>query len=338
MPKNVFFSIIVPVFNTELYLERCIESIICQKYSDFELIIVDDGSSDSSPEICDLLAAKYDRIRVIHTPNNGPSDARNIGFTASIGDYITFTDSDDFWSGLDVLSNLNKLIKENSYPDIILSDIIKYYTEGDISIIPKKRCSEALNKCGKQDILEYLYFNHADLKMSACQKIVKRKFLDEHKFVSGMYSEDIEWSMRLYPAVRSISLSSNPYYCYRQLRPGSRSTTPPVESFNSTLFIIEKYAKEISTLNISSKEASIYYGYLAYQLSMAVNLYNILPDELRGDAIRKLKSYKYLLSFPTNYKTIKIKLLIKLLGFKGAAFAINKFISYRAKWHRKQIN
>ncbi len=94
--KALRFSIVVPVYNTEKYLAECIRSILAQSYGNFELILVDDGSTDSSRQICMEYAATDSRIRVIYQSNHGVSAARNAGLDASSGDYVTFTDSDDY--------------------------------------------------------------------------------------------------------------------------------------------------------------------------------------------------------------------------------------------------
>ena len=92
-------SIIVPVYNVELYLEECIESIIAQTYKDVEIILIDDGSTDKSGAICDKIALKDERIIVVHKVNGGLSSARNLGIEIAQGKYIIFVDSDDYWIG-----------------------------------------------------------------------------------------------------------------------------------------------------------------------------------------------------------------------------------------------
>ena len=96
MDDNKKVSVIVPVYNAQSYLEECIESIIGQTYEKIELILIDDGSKDHSPAICDQYAEKDDRIKVYHTKNAGAAHARNIGLSKATGDYIIFVDSDDF--------------------------------------------------------------------------------------------------------------------------------------------------------------------------------------------------------------------------------------------------
>lgn len=111
-------SIIVPVYNTEKYLSACLDSILTQSFTDFELLLVDDGSTDKSGEICDEYAQKDSRIRVFHKENGGVSSARNLGIEEAVGDYLHFVDADDI-----VLSGayeyLNTVIWEYSRPDII---------------------------------------------------------------------------------------------------------------------------------------------------------------------------------------------------------------------------
>ena len=96
MPNNMIdVSVIIPVYNTEKYLQRCVDSVIGQQGVSVEIILIDDGSTDSSGKICDKYAAKYPEIKCIHTPNAGPSTAKNVGYDIATGNYIAFIDSDD---------------------------------------------------------------------------------------------------------------------------------------------------------------------------------------------------------------------------------------------------
>lgn len=104
-------SIIIPVYNVKLYLDNCIQSVIQQSYTDFECILVDDGSTDGSSEICDQWAEKDNRIIIVHQPNGGVSSARNKGLEQAKGEYICFIDSDD-WVDVDYLSAMINNLKE----------------------------------------------------------------------------------------------------------------------------------------------------------------------------------------------------------------------------------
>ena len=112
--KKHLVSIVVPVYNVEKYLKRCVDSIINQSYNNIEILLVDDGSTDSSGKICDDYLKKDSRIKVIHKQNGGLSDARNFGIDKSTGDYLSFIDSDD-WIEKDMIMNLfNSIINEKS--------------------------------------------------------------------------------------------------------------------------------------------------------------------------------------------------------------------------------
>ena len=124
--ENPLFSIIVPIYNVERYLEQCIESVLAQDYQNYELILVDDGSPDNSIDICTKYAKQYSNIVFIHKINGGVSDARNAGIQIARGEYLMFLDSDDYWEGTTVLSDLQKIITENN-PDIIFNYMSSIY-------------------------------------------------------------------------------------------------------------------------------------------------------------------------------------------------------------------
>ena len=90
------FSVIIPIYKVEKYLPECVESVLKQTYTDFEVLLVDDGSPDSCPQICDDYASKDSRVKVIHKPNGGQADARNVGLEKASGDYVCYVDSDDY--------------------------------------------------------------------------------------------------------------------------------------------------------------------------------------------------------------------------------------------------
>ncbi|MDY2590818.1 MAG: glycosyltransferase, partial [Agathobacter sp.] len=109
---NDLISVIVPVYKVEEYLDECVKSIISQSYSNLEIILVDDGSPDKCPELCDLWTTKDNRIKVVHKCNGGLSSARNAGLDIACGDYISFVDSDDYIAP-DMIANLYNCIIEN---------------------------------------------------------------------------------------------------------------------------------------------------------------------------------------------------------------------------------
>lgn len=121
----MFFSIIVPVFNVDQYIEECIDSILLQNCNDYELILIDDGSTDRSGEICDLYDEKYDQIVVIHKENGGLSDARNKGIEISKGEYILFIDSDDYLVDNTLLDGAKDFLIFQKNCDLLLFGFVK---------------------------------------------------------------------------------------------------------------------------------------------------------------------------------------------------------------------
>lgn len=126
----VKFSIIVPVYNVEKYLNNCIESLLNQKFDNFEIILVNDGSTDKSGLMCDNYASTNKNISVIHKDNGGLSDARNIGIANAKGEYIIFVDSDDFIEP-ESLKKFNELIEKKGKPDVIITRIKKFYEDSE---------------------------------------------------------------------------------------------------------------------------------------------------------------------------------------------------------------
>jgi glycosyltransferase involved in cell wall biosynthesis len=218
--KNILFSIIIPVYNVENYLEQCVDSILCQTYTNYEVILVNDGSTDSSAKICTEYEEIDSKISVIHKENGGLSEARNIGLLHAKGDYIIFTDSDDYWDGYKVLEELNQLVKESD-PDLIIHEESRFFSKKNVKCNYNQR--NIANKKGdfKKDATILVYY---DL-FAACawDKIVRRAILIDNKlfFPLGRKSEDIEWCSRLINHINTFAIYSKSFYMYRKVREGS---------------------------------------------------------------------------------------------------------------------
>lgn len=174
MMSKPLISVIVPVYKTQNYLSRCIESIINQVYNNLEIILVDDGSPDKCPQICDNYALIDDRIRVIHKDNGGISSARNIGLDIAKGEYVTFVDSDDFLHPKFLLYLCYKCVKEkceiaccglykgsgNDFPEKLLSGTRVYDREG--AFLSRKIKSGVVGKLYHIDLFKNLRFPVSD--------------------------------------------------------------------------------------------------------------------------------------------------------------------------------
>ena len=203
MPK---VSVIVPIYNTEKYLSRCIDSILNQTFKDFELLLIDDGSTDKSGEICDDYAKKDNRIKVFHKSNGGVSSARNLGLDEAKGDFIAFCDSDD-WVSPDMYERLYK--KAILFAaDIIYCDFYMNYGGNDNrvykTIFPSKDKTVFLR-------------NYISSFTTLCNVLIHRDLCVErnlHFPLHIVYREDYHFSIRLYYYAKVIEKVSIPLYYY----------------------------------------------------------------------------------------------------------------------------
>lgn len=207
MPK---ISVIVPVYNVEKWLQRCIDSILGQTYKDFELILVDDGSSDNSGAICDDYAKKDGRIKVIHKDNGGVSSARNVGIDSSAGEYIMFVDSDD---SIDSAMLENMLLGLNDSVDLVISSIEM--------IINNKNYVYVVSD-GVKSSSEFLsdYCNEKFPKICFCGpvcKLYKKEIIDRYNLrfnVELNLGEDTYFNFSYIQYCAEVFTISKPYYFY----------------------------------------------------------------------------------------------------------------------------
>ena len=208
-------SIVVPIYNVEKYLEKCIKSIMEQTYENIEIILVDDGSIDNSSQICDYWKEKEERISVIHKKNGGLSSARNSGIDMAKGEYIFFLDSDDYISKY-TIEELYKNI-EQANAEIAISNRYHVFENGKKKVKFKKE-KESIIFSKEKAIFELNNFRYFD--MSACGKLFKTELFKEVKFPVGKKSEDFFVMYKLFELSNRIIYNSEPYYYYYQ-RKGS---------------------------------------------------------------------------------------------------------------------
>lgn len=212
MQNKLLISVIVPVYNVGEYLDECIESIVKQDYRDIEVVLVDDGSTDNSGDICDVWSLKDSRIKVLHKENGGLSNARNAGLSVAGGEWIRFVDGDDMLP-LNSLSCLMDFAAQDV--DIVAG---KYRTFDMTVPVIAGKSSGCMLLDGFSSLCEMLYQRH--LSSSSSDKIFRRKLFDLVKFKEGIVYEDLECLARLLPLCQKVAVISDIIYFYRK-RPGS---------------------------------------------------------------------------------------------------------------------
>lgn len=206
-------SIIVPVYNAEKYLNKCIESITNQTIKDLEILLINDGSTDHSLKICREYETKDARIRVIDKKNSGPSDTRNLGIKKSTGDYILFVDSDDYIENTMLEEMYQKIVEEEV--DVVRCNIKKYKNEIDYQI---ENMYELANKKITQEKIGKILFHFLTLKENlGCYSVlllIKKSVIQ--KFNTNIrFMEDYEYYARLLLNITSIYFLDKPLYHYR---------------------------------------------------------------------------------------------------------------------------
>lgn len=203
-------SVVVPVYNVKNYLKRCLESIIAQDYANYEVILVDDGSTDGSGVICDLYSQKYSNFTVVHKKNGGLSSARNASFPYIHGKYITFIDSDD-WIEHNMLSTMYKNLKANS-ADVSVVGYFIAKDEGKHPYFKDTFEKQVMNR--KMALRTYLYYD--GLGVTIWGKLWKKKLWDNVRCPEGRLHEDQFTTYKLLDKARTIVFDKVPLYNYFQ--------------------------------------------------------------------------------------------------------------------------
>ena len=229
MNKTMKISVIIPVYKVEKYIDQCIESVINQTYDNLEIILIDDGSPDKCPQICDEYASKDERIIVIHKKNGGLASARNIGLDAATGDLISFVDSDD-WIDKEMYYKMVQL-KEKHKSSIVCCEGI--HTDGKVFFEECFSCkTTGTILSGKEATKEILLDK---VGSQAVKGLYDKMCWDNVRFPVGMLYEDIPTTFRAFEKASSIVYLDEPFYKYR-INPKSISGSPnPLKPYHEYL-------------------------------------------------------------------------------------------------------
>ena len=272
--ENPLFSIIVPIYNVERYLEQCIESVLAQDYQNYELILVDDGSPDNSIDICVKYAKQCPNIVFIRKINGGLSDARNAGIKLARGKYLMFLDSDDYWEGTSILSDLQKIIVENT-PDVIFNYMSSVYPD---KIINHYMNREKLVGSFREDF-KGLYQEGIYLGFT-WTKIVKREVILKNQlfFIKERYFEDIPWSFSLTKYIGTYAIYQNCFYMYRRERKGAISSAVTKKNQVSLFKNLSEIFQQISEI----QKKNLLQGLESYVNDIyqySIKCYDLLSDD-----------------------------------------------------------
>lgn len=283
--NNPLISVIVPVYKVEDYLDQCIESIIGQTYTNLEIILVDDGSPDNCPALCDSWAKSDSRIHVIHKSNGGLASARNAGLDICTGTYVSFVDSDD-WLDHNMYQEQLKYIDG---ADVVACQI--NYVKGS-KIFPSRSNSSVFVIDNYYKMMDaFLSFQEPDLRWEVWNKLIKRSIIGEERFKEGQIFEDVYFNRVVFSKASKVVVHNTPLYNYRVVRPGSINS-----KFNPKGLTKLAELQEYINILMDSKENEIALRYISYTLNTILGFY-IQAEKSRADnnikdsLLRKFEDY-----------------------------------------------
>lgn len=321
-------SFVVPVYNVMPYLERCVQSLLCQTYKELEIILVDDGSKDESGALCDELATRDERIRVIHQENKGLSEARNTGIDNATGDYIIFVDSDDYW----LLNDGLQTLVENcdSQTDIVVFKGVDIWKGGRVTNTVDYNLEAISHVPDAQALYAYLVRTQQQ-HFTAWLFMVRRQLLTDYKiyFPKRLVGEDFCWHFELWQHLRTVKmLNLNLYaYCHRQ---GSITTQKtkllaPYIDYDETF----TYWKERCQQGCVNAEAI-----LAFLANMWINRgyrYYRLSASDKPKALEILRKHADLLDHAATPKARRTKRLLHLVGLRATVYILGWYWRLRSR-------
>lgn len=286
-------SIIVPVYKVEPYLRKCVDSLLAQDLSgeDYEIILVDDGSPDQCPQICNEFADKYQNISVIHRNNGGLSAARNSGLAVAQGDYVQFVDSDDYLEPNVLKTLITKM--DTDHLDVLRFNYQNVNEKGEV-FEPNKVSKPFVDY--RDEVCEGLFFLTERLGYGcyACQFIIRRDLLDGCRFKEGVYFEDSEWTPKMLRKANRVTSTSLMVYNYL-MRQGSITQGIDRERKRK---VLEDKINLIDALQAQMKGADDTRWYRGFIAQLAISIITSISQSFFKERKRYLSQIKERHVFP----------------------------------------
>ena len=311
---NELVSIVVPIYNVEQYLQECVDSLINQTYSNLEILLIDDGSTDNSPKIAETYLPLDERVKVYHKQNGGLSDARNYGIEKASGRYITFVDSDDYVSKNFVETLYNNLIEH----DADISGCV-YRRTSKRSVEETENCKFTIMIWDTETALKKMLRQEDEFTTSACALLYKIECFNEIRYPQGAYFEDLGTTYLILHSIKRMVRTSECLYHY-YTRDGSISN----EKFSPKYMDQYIFAKELQKF-IEKNYPKLVKDVNARLVGVCFNLYMTFDKEQREqynnyikEIVGTIKIYRCKLSIQKNTPN-KVRMAC-LLSYAGMPF------------------
>jgi glycosyltransferase involved in cell wall biosynthesis len=331
--KSIIISIIVPAYNVQSFIESCVESIIEQTFDNWELILVNDGSTDKTPEICDKYALNDQRIKVIHKPNGGLVSARNTGYKASVGGWVMYLDGDD-WLKKNTFEELVKVIEVHN-PEIVFWKTSQNLKGKVITGKAEWKCDndEKLYINSECENLAYNTLVYSSGISTAFSKLLRRDFVDEHKLWHNTKlrqgAEGIEFSLRVFDSAKKVLFINQYFTNYRY---NEDSISKRIDEKNTT-YIIECFNEIHEYINHNPKKdyfLPVFYERILYIL-IAIAMSTYFHPKNKESLLIRIKKYKNLILNTTIFKdALHYGKIEKLDKFRKVTIYLIKYKCYLA--------
>lgn len=320
MKKDVLLTVVIPVYNVEKYLKRCIESILIQEWKNYDILLVDDGSIDNSPQICDDYAKAYDFISVIHKKNGGLSAARNTGISHAEGEYVYFPDSDD-WIEPDTFIALAEVVESQKF------DIISFNREfvkgEEDAIVSDSLVTQVFE--GKDAFVQML--KHSYITGFTNDKIYRKSLFIDNKimFPSGKYYEDLGTNYKLFLLSEKVYATNQKYYHYLIDNPDSITQSWNEKKFRDMFeFYKEVFYSDFVRSQLNEEELQLLQRYYVSGLihilaslykSKLCKQYIELTISVKQELKKNKITYSEVKSIPNRIKYLLYRLHLLKLAF-----------------------
>lgn len=326
-------SVIIPVYNVEDYIGKCLDSVLRQSYKNIEIVLVNDGSTDNSGKICEKYSDNHSNIKLINKINGGVSAARNLGIANSTGDYLIFLDSDDYW-GKDFLTSIVEKVREDRDIDYIFFRVkyyfqVKDYYEEEDLYFEHEKISRRPGIVALKEILR------ADqvFQWFPCRGLIRRDFLIENQlyFEVGMHYEDALLIPTVFLKAKKVDYYDDAIYIYRLQRKGQITSNFNYRNLSDSLYTSVYWESELDKYGLDDETRILFMKTFVSGYHFSLRFSGFIDSEDREILIKELKASKSLLKYNSDFITSVTYVLCNLLGFDVTSIVFKLMISAKRK-------
>lgn len=319
----MFLSIIVSIYNIENYIDMCVKSLMQQGSADYEVILVDDGSTDRGGEIADRWARKSALISAVHKANGGLSDARNVGLEKARGDYVWFVDGDDFVAEF-ILSSMKRRIEEQERPDVVFLESCFIYGNGERKRVDSVFKEDQIVGRTREEVLAYIS-NMEKYPGAAWSKLYRKDFLIKYqlKFEYGKLSEDLDWTKNVLFSAEHFGTIG--FFCYFYRREGQNSISGrfSYKHFLAVAELIDEWSQE------AQERQGVYKEFLqkqaCFEYKVLLLYFYRVERSCQGVAMEWLISHRDLLAYRDDKTVRLIRFIERFCGMRVVCLLLKMY-------------